>query len=623
MVYPNNGLNVYKNPVGVTPGAYTGSAYTASSLGATMVGFDQVMMKQVEHWDPFIQRILIAQPRFWHDRIPRGAFPNFQGFEQETRVFRGGLVKYAGIDEWTAFNPIPSATNDPCGSSSYVTPSYAWERLNWSGFFTRWGSDPICRDMLRFVDQAIQQLAWILEVNAEYGISIQEVWNRDWLLKTSVDRQRSYVMTSSYVGNTTAPKFFYEPRCKFFATTVAFNASTDTYKVDSEATGITAPFIVFPASVDVEPLNFDVLDAVHESLDIRCQGSALGFENGRPIYGLPISALDFERYVKGNTYEWDIWRRGEPDKLIQGYDLGVKSHRGYGILNDSNQLRFKVVKFVADYDPSDYANVGSGDSLIDGQPVFIAQYVPPRIEGRTGENGQKIPEDNPEYYAAELAVMPILMNNIFTNLMGTPLTDLGSGTFFGPHPGLNGQLAWVNIPSENNPEGNKGNFRGKYEIFPRPEANYVNSISFLYRRCSQTIRSRCPVDNAYINPDIATGTVAAAAYSADDGNTLVGESLTLTPTLLKKLADGSVGKAVTLKFTGAGALAAAGGVQGFIIGSSSAPTYTVVLPTALAVAAPGSTGVEGYYVSTDDNQIYYHATNDETTKLVLTSIALA
>ena len=168
-----NMLN-YRVPTGVTiPGAYSNSIYTENAtLGSGITGFNQVMMQQAEHFDPFIQRSLIDQPRFWYDRIPRGAYPNFRGAEQETRIFRGGLVKYAGIGDWSAFDPLPSATNNPCGTGAYVTPKYAWERLQWSGFFTRWGSDPICRDMLRFVDQAIQQLAWILEVNAEYGISI-------------------------------------------------------------------------------------------------------------------------------------------------------------------------------------------------------------------------------------------------------------------------------------------------------------------------------------------------------------------------------------------------------------------------------------------------------------------
>ena len=610
-ISPSN-MNLLNYRVGanaVIPGAYDTSIYTASStLGNTVSGFNQVMMQQAEHFDPFIQRSLIEQPRFWYDRIPRGAYPNFNGVEQETRIFRGGVVKYAGIDNWTAFNPNPTTANNPCATGGYTTPKYAWERLQWSGFYTRWGSDPICSESLRFVDQAIQQLAWILEVGADYGISIQETWNRDWLLKTSVDHDRSFVMTSSYVGNSSAPRFFYEPRC-------TFDVGSGDFDVTSATAGVDGPFIVFPADVDVEPLNFDVLDALHESLDVRCRGSAIGNEGGRPVYGLPISALDFERYIKGNQYEVANWRESRSEKLIQGYDLGVKTHRAWGIMNDGNQLRFKIKRYIASYDSAIFAGVGSD---LDGTAVFVAQYVPPRIADATcrlGENGQPIPEDNPLYFAAELAVMPILMNNVFTNLMGTPLTTLGSGTYFGPQAGLNGKWSWVNVIGPNNEEGNIGNFRGKFEIFPRPETSVVHSTSFLYRRCTESIRSRCPVDNSGVDPDTATGAVVCPAYTAADANTVAGASVTVVPTLLSKLTDAGVGTAVTLTVSNAGSAT----LTGYIISSSTAPTYTVVVPLATAVKeADAATGT--YYVS---GSVLKYRNGEDVTDVTIDSIAVA
>lgn len=611
-----NMLN-YRVPTGVTiPGAYSNSIYTEGALGAGITGFNQVMMQQAEHFDPFIQRSLIDQPRFWYDRIPRGAYPNFSGVEQETRIFRGGLVKYAGTGEWRQIDPMPSATNNPCGTGSYVTPKYAWERLQWTGFKTYWGSDPICSENLRFVDQAIQQLAWILETGADYGISIQEVWNRDSLIRYSVDYDRSFIMTSSYVGNSSAPRYYYEPRC-------TFNVGSGTYDITTSAAtaGVTGPFIVFPAGTDVEPLNFDVLDALHESLDVRCRGSALSTESGRPIYGLPISTLDFERYIKGNQYEVANWRESRSEKLIQGYDLGVKTHRGFAIMDDGNQLRFKIKGYIASYNSANFANLFSA---LDGQPVFVAQYVAPRIEGRLGENNQPIPEDNPEYFTAELAVMPILMNKVFTNLMGTPVTSLGSATFFGPQMGLNGKWSWVNNPGQNNEEGNIGNFRGKFEIFPRPEISVVHATSFLYRRCTESIRSRCPVDNVLVDPDTATGAVAAVSYSAAAADVVQATSVSISATLGSKLTDVGVGDAVTLKFTGAGTLAAVDGVTGYVIRSASAPTYTIHIPSLVAqtvtLAADSAIGV--YVVG---GVLANKAAADaiDTVPLVLVSIAKA
>lgn len=616
----------YRQPANaVIPGSYPSSIYSTETLG--VAGFNQVMMQQAENFDPFIQISLINQPRFWHDRIPRGAFPNFEGAEKETRIFRGGLTEYAGIGAWKAIDPNPTTLNNPCATGPYATMKYAWERLQWSGFSRRWGSDAICSESLRFVNQATQQLAWILQAGAEYGISIQEVWNRDWLLKTSVDHDRSFVMTTSYVGNTSAPRFFYEPRCKFLADAAAVVADTAAngvaapYPIRADLTGITGPFIVFEQGIEVEPLNFDVLDALHESLDVRCPGSAIGNDGGRPVYGLPISALDFERYVKGNDYEIANWRESRSEKLIAGYDLGVKTHRAFAIMNDGNQLRFRIVKRISDYNATNYANVGSD---LNGHNVYIAQYVPPRIDGRLGENGVAIPEDNPAYFAAELAVMPILMDNVFTNLFGTPLTTLGSGTYFGPQAGLNGKWSWVNIPGEHNEEGTIGNFRGKFEIFPKPETSVVHSTSFLYRRCSESIHSRAPVDNANIDPESATGAIVvnSAVGSGADADA---DTASFLVTLASKIKDGAPGSAVTLAFTGEGAVTNPT-FTGYLLKTASAPTYTISasladVGTAVLEAGDVTDAATGYYLNAAGTLVY-HVTSASTVALPLTSVTL-
>lgn len=610
----------YRAPANaVTPGAYPTSVYSNSTtLG--VAGFNQIMMQQAEHFEPFIQLSLIDQPRFWHDRIPRGAYANFQGHEKETRIFRGGLVDYAGIGDWKAINPNPTTLNNPCATGPYATKGYAWERLQWSGFSRRWGSDPICSESLRFVDQAVEQLAWILQTGADQGVAIQEVWNRDWLLKTSVDHDRSFVMTTSYVGNTSAPRFYYEPRCKFFADATAVSNDTAAngvaapYPIRYDLTGISAPFIVFPATVEVEPLNFDVLDALHESLDVRCRASAIGNDGGRPVYGLPISALDFERYIKGNPYEVANWRESRSEKLITGYDLGVKTHRAWGIMDDGNQLRFRIVKRIASYSSTNYAGVGSD---LDGTAVYIAEYVAPRIGGRLGENGVAIPEDNPLYFTAELAVLPILFNNVFTNLFGTPVTTLGSQTFFGPQSGLNGNWSWVNVPGPQNEEGTVGNFRGKFEIFPRPETSVVHSTSFLYRRCTESIRSRAPVDNAAIDPDTATGAIAVAAIAFEHPTAAdaTATSVMASVTLASKITDGAPGSAVTLTFTGSGATNP-DTFTGYLVQTASAPTYKILvtgidgLLSGIPTSDDGAddAAASGYYV-TAAHGLAYHVHN--------------
>lgn len=601
-----NTLNVQAFPNATIPGAYS------TAVNHAIAGFNQVMMKHAEVFDPFIQASLITQPRHWLNVIPRGAFPNFNGITHETRVFRGGLEHYAGLSEWAQINPTPSTTNNPSIGGGFNTVAYAWERFEWTGYQTYWGSDPISVDSLQYTQQAQEQLAWILQVGANYGISIQEVWNRDWLIKSAVDAGRAYLMTSSYVGNTASAKFYYEPRCKFVAN-VDFAASTHPYKVNSTTTGLTKPFIVFPANVDIETLNFDVLDMLHMDFDASCPSAAIGNSSGSPLYGLPISKFDFERYIKGNSYELANWREARSEKLITGM-TDVKTHRDYALSFDANQLRFKVLKVVDNYDSSGYAGVGAD---LDGTTVIIAEYVAPRIAGRTGENSAQIPEWNPEYGSAELAVTPIMLNKVFTNLMGTDITTLGSGTYFGPQPGLNGKWAWLNILDKTtNPYGKIGNFVGEFKIFPKVEPNVVFATAFLYRRCTEPIRARCPVDNADVNPDTQVGTSADGVSYAASAVSAANDTFTLTATLAKKLVDAPVGKQVTVTFSG---LAADVAVTGYLVKTSAAPSYTIHVTASGVMDLLAAAGTGYYLVGT---VLTNKTAENVVTPMVLDSVSL-
>ena len=594
-----NLLNVQSFPNAVRPGVYT------SGINQTVTQFNQVMMKHAEVFDPFIQASLITQPRFWLNAIPRGAFPNFNGVTHETRVFRGGLQHYAGLSDWSQIDPVPTNTNNPCTGGAYDTVAYAWERFEWTGYQKYWGSDPICIDSLQYTQQAVEQLAWILQVGAEYGTSLQEVWNRDWLIKTAVDAGRSFLMTKSYVGNTDSPRFYYNPRAQF-------TSAGGSYYVNP-STGITKPFVVFKAGIEVEPLNFDVLDSLHEDLDASCPSASIGSNSGQPLYGLPVAKRDFERYIKGNSYELANWRESRSEQLITGV-ANVKTHRDWALSFDANQLRFKISAVVSNYDSSLYGDVGAD---LDGETVVVAEYVAPRIAGRTGENSQQIPEYNPEYGSAELAVTPVMLNKVFTNLMGTDLTTLGSGTFFGPQPGLNGKWAWMNIVDKTtNPWGKIGNFVGEFKIFPKVEPNVVFSTAFLYRRCTEPIRSRCPVDNADVNPDTQVGTSAdGVAYTASAASASA-DTFMLTATLAKTLTDAPVGSLVTVTF---GGLASPVEVSGYLVKTSTANTYQIFV-TASGVMDILATAGTGYYLV--DGVLTNKTAENVVTAMTLTSVSL-
>ena len=482
---------------------------------ANNAGYNQLMMELAQHFDPMIQISVLDQPRWWHDRIPRGAYTLFNGVTHETRIYRGGLMKYAGLSQWKDINPVPSTTNNPCAALPYETYKYGWEALSWSGKKAAWGSDPICLDMFKFLTQAMQQLSWILTTGAEYGIQMQEVWNRDMFIYQSVAFGRSYVMSSEFNGTGSA-RYWYNPFVDSSKFTAAGNLTSDIIaSIDGKA------FVVVDASVDIEPLNFDVLDQVRESLKIRCPRAAVTNAGGDPIFALAVSHDDIERYIRGNEEERKYWIEGNPQALIKGYDFSPSTFRKWLITNDGNQLRFKIVAKV-EYTTATATAMGGVASEFAGagKYAYIAVAVDPLIASptRVGVDGSPIPEDNPEYYKAELAIAPIFMNQVFTNQFVPSVASLGSGTKFGPVPGLNGSWGWMNIiDREVNPLGNIGNFYGLFEIVPKPEPHVFHTISFLYRRCIQALPSLCPAQNTNVNTAAKTSTTAAAAV-ADQAN---------------------------------------------------------------------------------------------------------
>ena len=532
---------------------------------ANNAGYNQLMMELAQHFDPMIQISVLDQPRWWHDRIPRGAYTLFNGVTHETRIYRGGLMKYAGLSQWKDINPVPSTTNNPCAALPYETYKYGWEALSWSGKKAAWGSDPICLDMFKFFTQAMQQLSWILTTGAEYGIQMQEVWNRDMFIYQSVAFGRSYVMNSEFNGTGSA-RYWYNPFVDSSKFTAAGNLTSDIIA----AIGGKA-FIVVDASVDIEPLNFDVLDQVRESLKIRCPRAAVTNAGGDPIFALAVSHDDVERYIRGNEEERKYWIEGNPQALIKGYDFAPSTFRKWLITNDGNQLRFKIVAKV-EYTTATATAMGGVASEFagDGKYAYIAVAVDPLIASptRVGVDGSPIPEDNPEYYKAELAIAPIFMNQVFTNQFVPSVASLGSGTKFGPVPGLNGSWGWMNIiDREVNPLGNIGNFYGLFEIVPKPEPHVFHTISFLYRRCIQALPSLCPAQNTNVNVTAKTSTKAAEAVSDQTDGAVV--ELSFADVLL---AD--VGDTIT-----------AGTFKGTVLSRPSGKTATVQVTTHAAIAA--------------------------------------
>ena len=533
---------------GVGRGQYAGPVAvpdnTKIGTNDPSAGFNQAMIEISQHFEPMIQISVLNNPRWWHDRVPRSAFPLFNGTVHETRIFRGSLMKYAGLDEWQDIDPYPTATNNPCGSMGYSTPTYGWEALSWRGKRAAWGSDPICAEQFKFFDQAQQQLAWTLASGAEYGIQMQEVWNRDLFIYQSVNFKRSFIMSAKYTGKTTDAHYYYNPFIKFDGV----GSGSEGHAL---ASTINRAFILFHADVDVEPVNFDILDKVRASLQIRCPSAAVSKAGGEPIFALAMSHDDVEKYVRGNEEERRYWIEANPQALIKHYDFATAVFRRWMITNDNNQLRFKRTKLIKNFSAADalaYGLDALGTDMFVGRDVWVAVSVDPLIPStdRVGVNGTVIPEDNPEYIDAELAIAPVFMNQVFQNQFVPSVTSLGSGTSFGPAAGLNGTWRWLNIQDrETNPLGNVGNFYGTFEIVPKPETHVFHTISFLYKRCNVALPSYCPMDNGKINPVLKDSTTLASTVRI-----AVGQSTAVLRT--KEMLKCSPGDVIALTATAKG-----------------------------------------------------------------------
>ena len=518
--------------------------YTYSGGSATgMLGFSQVMWAAVQTVDPLIEKKLTLVPRFWHDRIPRGQYQLHNGLVHQRRIFRGTIYKTVGLDEWESIDPIPSLSNDPCKFPKHGSVDYAWDQLAWSGMRAAWGSDPICANAFRYIQDAAQQLALILEAGMEVGVNMQETFNRDMYVAQSTNFGRSFVMTSVMRGQSDSPRYFYDPFVKFQAKGATAFAGDATNKIAiselvTGSDGKPHAFVVIDATEEIEPLNWYSLDRMHELLKIRCPDAAVGSENGEPVFGLMVNTDDVVRSIEGDDKVYREWLEAKPQALIDNYKLSFRTYRNWGIISDPRQLRFKIKRYEATWDTATCTKYGGVGSEIanQGKSVYIAVAVEPVVAepDRRGINGGAIPMENIEYVDAELAIAPVFMNNVFTNEFETQgQVNLGNGTHFGAFPALNGQWGWVRGPqTAEDPFQQTGKFYGLFLIHPRPEPRVYDTTSFIYRRCKESIRARCPVENPRVNPDASkkgTDATVKTGYTVATGEKLaLGDTFDIT-----------------------------------------------------------------------------------------------
>jgi len=500
-----------------------------TGLNGRLVPGDRQMVTMADHFDEFIMAAELANPNVWRDRIPKGVFPLYQGLSQKTNIFRGTLGPQAGLADWTAIEPSQKPVGQTPGKDAcaYSPQTYTWaiDTVEFGGLRTSWRSPVFCVNDLKYTDMAKQQLALIIKAGSRVTDDVKEVFNREQYVMQAVNAGKAMVFCEGglqYLDDASV-RMSYDP--------TAVDADGDTY-------------ITFPATLlpKISTLNWSYLDFLRQYMQDQCPDAAISQTGGMPVYGLMIDVMDFEKMVYGDAELRQDMRWAQPQQLITGFNMGFKVYRGFALMHDMRQMRFRF------------------NSIVSGNAV--CKRTLPRRAIRPGTVGL-IPEANPAYFEAELALGVIFMNQVVQILVPPTVDNMGSGMVFGPAPDFNGQWTWINeYDKAENPLKEVGYFFARFEYFVKPLIYSAQATVFLYRRCQHAIQTGCAIQSA--SDAVTSGDKLAAAPVAADFDA-TNRRVTLT---LLHLLDASVGSTVSIKTDDADVFVAS------IAEDQNAPTYT-------------------------------------------------
>lgn len=469
------------------------------SVTNRLIQADNLMVKMQEHFDPFILDWQLRHPSMFRDRIPMGKYPAFMGVSQESYIYRGSnSAPQAGLVGWTDVAPSSKPTGGSAGvdACNYnpVTFTWSYDKVGYNGKRREWKSPIFCVNDLYTQDSAKQQLAFIVAAGAECTDQTREVYNRESYFKIAADAGKFVAFVEglglSFIDNSLC-RVTYDPQ--------AVDSNGDTY-------------IEIDASImdKISTLNWSPFNMIRSYLADAAPDAGVGTDSGMPIFSLLIDLMDFETYVMNDANVREDMRYAQAEQLIKGYNMGFHVYRGMAITHDTRQARF------------------TASTITTGSKLRLTRVLPRRAT-RQGVVGL-IPEANPDYATAEYGTAVLFLNNVAQILVPDPISNLGSGLTFGPAPGFNGQWTWINNKGPNdNQLGETGYFFARFQYHLKPMRYAEHAMVFLYRRCTQTLKSTCPVDS--VSDAVSSAYLAGAALVSVD-TTL----RTVSMTLAKKLA---------------------------------------------------------------------------------------
>jgi hypothetical protein len=509
----------------------------------TVGNFEQRLVAMTEHFDTFLEKYDREHPMVFRDRIMREQYPLFNGLSQKTQIWHPGLGPQAGISDWTSIQVSTVGGGQDAGYNACViddpqTYTYGVEAKEYSGKTTEWRSPVICVKDTMWTEEARKQVGYIYGMGIMITSQAWEVYSREMYMKFASDADNLYVLAEGDLLGGTSPKFEYDP-----FTTYTYNEGP--YSLDERIT-----VLKLDAGVEVSTLNFSYLDLLHTFIADESPGAALGNEGGLPTVGLMLHLHDFEKMFRDDPDLRQDMRYATPSMLFDNYAQTFKTMRGWGIIHDRRQMRFK------------YWKIG-GDSKL-----WFRRVLPMR-EGRALAIGN-LPEVNPDYHTAEIAVAVAFLKDVFKIRIPPKVDSLGAQTSFGPAPGFSGDWQWINYPSDSNPLREIGYHYMRMAAFPAPLRYSTRALAFAYRRCPQTWPSNCNLGDSLQAAEPTEAIALAVDAVAGDFDAT---NETLTVTLAKRFLDtaASIGDSVLVTQTGAGDTT----VVGTLVGDLGAPTYTL------------------------------------------------
>jgi len=499
--------------------------------------YNQKFLELPKYFDTFISERNRVNPNIFINRIPRGALTPFEGLVRQVNIFHGPVGEQSGLSNFRRIQQsrIPNGA-DPGVDACAVQPKtfgYGWEGRQYTGYTGEWESESICIADISYTHQARQQAEMIAMTVPKVTLSVWETWNRETWLRISVEGGNAFILArdGQDLSTTGTAQYEYDP-----------------YATRDFGNGEPEGFLRYPASVQPGALDWSHLTWWQDYLGEECPDAALAVESGYPMFGLMLHLRDFEEMIRNDADLRQDFREARPEVLIDGYPGAFKKYRGYILIHDARQARFKIVA-VETEDSVDYV---------------VARRVKPMKDEAVGLVGT-VPEVNKEYQSAELAVGLIFMNEIVQNLVPTPIGNLAKDMVFGTTPGYNGEFTWINeYDKQTNPLKQIGNYFAQFKIFPKPLMYHNRATTFLYSRCPHTNGRDCAK-----LPEDVTG-VTSSTLSVDLAATDISEDFILTAEVADVLSL-EIGQQVTITSTGVGA----GDYSGYIVGTLSPTTIQV------------------------------------------------